>query len=61
LFETEMSNTCIHRRLSRLIKTYKVVTSLFANPPEAPLSKAVWLASVCHDGRTGLQWMCWIG
>jgi pyruvate,water dikinase len=38
-----------------LIKTYKVVTSLFANPPEVPLSKAVWLASSATDGRTGLQ------
>jgi len=38
-----------------LIKTYKVVTSLFANPAEVPLKKAIWLASAATDGHTGLQ------
>jgi phosphoenolpyruvate synthase/pyruvate phosphate dikinase/NAD(P)-dependent dehydrogenase (short-subunit alcohol dehydrogenase family) len=37
------------------IKIFKVVTTLFANPPEVPLSKAVWLASPATDNRTGLQ------
>ena len=37
------------------IRIYKVVTSLFANPPEVPLSKAIWLVSSATDGRTGLQ------
>jgi glucose 1-dehydrogenase len=33
----------------------RFVTRLWANPPEVPAQKAVWIASAATDGRTGLQ------
>jgi len=33
----------------------RLVTRLWANPPEVPAQKAVWIASAATDGQTGLQ------
>jgi NAD(P)-dependent dehydrogenase (short-subunit alcohol dehydrogenase family) len=33
----------------------RFVTRLWANPPEVPAQKAVWIASAATDGKTGLQ------
>jgi NAD(P)-dependent dehydrogenase (short-subunit alcohol dehydrogenase family) len=33
----------------------RYVTRLWANPPEVPAQKAVWIASAATDGKTGLQ------
>ncbi|MBN2470365.1 MAG: SDR family oxidoreductase [Anaerolineae bacterium] len=33
----------------------KIVMRLWANPPEVPAQKALWLVSPATDGRTGLQ------
>ncbi len=33
----------------------RFVTRLWANPPEVPAQKAVWIASTATDGKTGLQ------
>ena len=33
----------------------RYVTRLWANPPEVPAQKAVWIASAATDGQTGLQ------
>jgi glucose 1-dehydrogenase len=33
----------------------RFVTRLWANPPEVPAQKAVWIASMATDGKTGLQ------
>ena len=32
----------------------RFVTRLWANPPEVPAQKAVWIASAATDGKTGL-------
>ncbi len=37
------------------VQPLKVVMRLWANPPEIPAQKAVWLASSATDGRTGLS------
>jgi glucose 1-dehydrogenase len=37
------------------VQPLKFVMRLWANPPEIPAQKAVWLASSATDGRTGLS------
>ncbi|NOZ28450.1 MAG: SDR family oxidoreductase [Chloroflexi bacterium] len=37
------------------LQPLKTVMRLWANPPEVPARKAVWLASDATDGRTGLE------
>jgi glucose 1-dehydrogenase len=37
------------------LEPLKMVMRLWANPPEVPARKAVWLASSATDGRTGLE------
>lgn len=37
------------------VKPLKTVMRLWANPPEVPAGKALWLASSATDGRTGLD------
>jgi glucose 1-dehydrogenase len=37
------------------VQPLKFVMRLWANPPEVPAQKAVWLASSATDGRTGLS------
>jgi NAD(P)-dependent dehydrogenase (short-subunit alcohol dehydrogenase family) len=37
------------------LKPLKTVMRLWANPPEVPAHKALWLASSATDGRTGLD------
>jgi NAD(P)-dependent dehydrogenase (short-subunit alcohol dehydrogenase family) len=37
------------------LKPLKTVMRLWANPPEVPAGKALWLASSATDGRTGLD------
>lgn len=37
------------------VKPLETVTRMWANPPEVPAQKAVWLASSATDGRTGLE------
>jgi NAD(P)-dependent dehydrogenase (short-subunit alcohol dehydrogenase family) len=39
----------------RRLAPFKTVLRLWANPPELPAQKAVWLASAETDGRTGLE------
>jgi glucose 1-dehydrogenase len=37
------------------LKPLETVLRLWANPPEVPAAKAVWLAGAATDGRTGLE------
>ncbi len=37
------------------LKPLETVIRLWANPPEVPAAKALWLASAATDGRTGLE------
>ncbi|MEZ4833883.1 MAG: SDR family oxidoreductase [Caldilineaceae bacterium] len=37
------------------VQPLKIVTRLWADPPEVPAQKAVWLAGPATDGRTGLS------
>lgn len=37
------------------LKAFQTVLRMWANPPEVPAEKAVWLASSATDGRTGLE------
>jgi glucose 1-dehydrogenase len=37
------------------LKPLEAVLRLWANPPEVPAGKAVWLAGTATDGRTGLE------
>ena len=37
------------------LKPLEMVIRLWANPPEVPAAKALWLASAATDGRTGLE------
>jgi NAD(P)-dependent dehydrogenase (short-subunit alcohol dehydrogenase family) len=37
------------------VKPLKTVMRMWANPPQVPAGKAVWLASSATDGRTGLD------
>lgn len=39
----------------RRLAPFKTILRLWANPPEVPARKAVWLASTATDGRTGLE------
>jgi NAD(P)-dependent dehydrogenase (short-subunit alcohol dehydrogenase family) len=37
------------------LKVFPTVIRMWANPPEVPAGKALWLASPATDGRTGLE------
>jgi len=36
------------------LKPFRTITRMWANPPEVPAEKALWLASAATDARTGL-------
>jgi len=37
------------------LKVFETIVRMWANPPEVPARRAVWLASSATDGRTGLE------
>jgi NAD(P)-dependent dehydrogenase (short-subunit alcohol dehydrogenase family) len=43
------------RGYEKRLEALKTVIRLWANPPEVPAQKAVWLASSATDGRSGLE------
>jgi glucose 1-dehydrogenase len=43
------------RGYEKRLEALKTVIRLWANPPEIPAQKAVWLASSATDGRSGLE------
>ncbi len=60
-FSPGLMDTDLLRRVEAIagyeggLRPLKTVMRLWANPPEVPARKAVWLASDATDGRTGLE------
>lgn len=50
-----MSNVEVVKGYENKIKPLRAVMRLWANPPEIPAQKMVWLASSATDNRTGLE------